>query len=158
MTFDLEWPFKVAWRSRMWNWPISFWWCEIDLWLPWNTDGKLTPEVQNLQWLDLGWPLRGNFKVTKVKMAHIISTAVPRPGVQIDKYVHHCPINKSAPWSLTLDDLEGVISRSRKWKSRTLIWRHDSAIPATAGLLVLFQTTTVHMTWLYWCNKVCAGG
>jgi hypothetical protein len=68
--------------------------CEIDLWLLWNTNGNLTPEVQNPQ-----QPLtfKGHFKVTKVKMARITSTVAPKPGVPIDKDVHHSPTNKSAP-------------------------------------------------------------
>jgi hypothetical protein len=40
---------------------------------------------------------RGYFKVTKVKMARITSTVAPKPGVPIDKDVHHSPTNKSAP-------------------------------------------------------------
>ena len=146
----------------------------------WEVDIGLSESAKKF---DLGWPWRGHFKVTKVKMARIISTVAPRPGVPIDKYVHHCPTNKSAPWpwltfsghfkvtnvkivyiflmvqdkhdcgyyetllgspyrpfrickKFTLDNLEEVTSRSRNLKYKKLIWCHDSAIPARAGLLV----------------------
>ena len=67
--------------------------CEIVLWLLWNANGNFTPEVQNPQ-----WPL------TFVEVAHIISMVAPRPRVPIDKYVQHCPTNKSALWPLILID------------------------------------------------------
>jgi len=51
--------------------------CEIELWLLSNTNGNLTPEVQNPQWVpmtfDLGWPLRGHFRVTNVKIVCDVS-------------------------------------------------------------------------------------
>ena len=56
LTKSAPWPLTwsdllgVIWRSRMWKSPITFWWCAIDIWFLWNTDGNLTPEVQNSQW------------------------------------------------------------------------------------------------------------
>ena len=60
----------------------------------WEVDPK-GPE--SAMTFDLSWPLGGFPQVTKVKMAHIFSTAAPRPGVPMYKYVHHCPINKTTP-------------------------------------------------------------
>jgi hypothetical protein len=47
----------------------------------------------------------------------------------------HIGLSESAK-KFTLDNLEEVISRSRNLKYKKLIWCHDSAIPARAGLLV----------------------
>ena len=54
---------------------------------------------------NLGWRLRGHFKVTKVKLERRIFTVAPRPMVHIDKNVHRCPLSKSTSWPLTLNDL-----------------------------------------------------
>jgi len=47
----------------------------------------------------------------------------------------HIGLSESAK-KFTLDNLEEVTSRSRNLKYKKLIWCHDSAIPARAGLLV----------------------
>ena len=60
----------------------------------WEVDVGLSESAMTF---DLGCPLRGFFQVTKVTVAHIISTVAPRPGVPIHKHVHHCPINKITP-------------------------------------------------------------
>jgi len=51
--------------------------------------------------------LKGHFQVTKVKVARIVNGLLLGPG-SIDKYVHHCPINKSTTLTLTSVDLKGV--------------------------------------------------
>ena len=73
---------------------------------------------------DRGWPWRGHFKVTKVKMVRIVLTVAPRPRVPIDKNVHHCQINKinklinkNASWPLTFVDLYGSF-QGRESKNR----------------------------------------
>ncbi len=145
----------------------------------WEVDIGLSESANKF---DLGWPWRGHFKVMKVKLTRIVLAVAPRPWVHINKNVHHCPINKSASWSLALIDLYGSLqghtqslhwmtftrlyqdheTENRMWRLmpengnhachwtlRTpnlilwpwppsrLIWRLESAIPATAGLLVL---------------------
>ena len=63
---------------------------------------------------DIGWPSRGYFKIRKVKIACGVSCL--RDGNHV---CHRTPILIRWPWP-----------------SSIFIWRHESAIPATAGLLV----------------------
>jgi len=64
----------------MWKSPISSWWCEISIWLLWDTIGKLVLDFQISKHFDLGWPWRGNFKVAKVKMALSSKRLLLGPG------------------------------------------------------------------------------
>jgi hypothetical protein len=73
----------------------------------WTTIGReinigLPQSAENWPWMTVK-----HFKVTKVKMAHIVLTVAPRPRVPIDENVHHCQANKNAAWPLTLIDLLG---------------------------------------------------
>ena len=70
-------------------------------------------DFQNPQKIDLGQPCRGHFKVTTVKMVHIVSTVATRPMVPVDKNCHRCPFNKMH-LDLYLDWPLGVTSMSRK--------------------------------------------
>jgi len=49
LTFDLDWHLGVISRSRKWKSPISSSWCEISIWLLWNTIGKSISAFQNPQ-------------------------------------------------------------------------------------------------------------
>ena len=62
--------------------------------------------------VSLGWPWMAYFEVTKFKFSCAISSLRVDPCLPLDTY--------------------------GQFNSMTLIWRHESAIPATAGLLVLF--------------------
>ena len=90
----------------------------------WEVDISLSESANKF---DLGWPWRGHFKVTKVKIACGVSCL--RDG---NHACHRTP--NLIRWH---------------WPPSRLIWRHESAIPATAGLLV-FESCHLHnMFWLY---------
>ncbi len=61
----------------------------------------------------LRWPWQGYFKATKVKIAPIAIG---------ERWIQACHQTSIFIWS--------------PWPWQRLIWRHESAIPATAGLLV----------------------
>jgi hypothetical protein len=91
----------------------------------WEVDIGLSESANKF---DLGWPWRGHFKVMKVKMARIVWTVDRWPRVPIDKKCSPCPASKSAPWPLTLIDLQGSfqghVCENRTWRLPGERWIH----------------------------------